>query len=446
MRIPWKRQQDTDETPKPKRKKQPRQRYRRSEPLTVKSLWSEYLKKGWKYALFLTLVWGNLVGSVVANEYFDDTEADARALLVSRSEMSWVAPDKRVERRKELAKSLLVMDQNGMTTDIHNGASDNVPKNEILREIKEMAQTGDSIQLDTTRYGYTDNTLVYLIPLLLATLCIASIMTSIKYIYRSALRYEFYADLPWKRGWPFLFLALEPLLIPLMIISAVQMFARKPTNQENEADPEFEFDNDPEGAREYYFTLRSGEWLAFITDRKVAIEERLAELKARTKAIMTERGQLQAEQRELNKSDVTVDIPDADSIQAEFDSILAQPSVQGVQVGEDDTTLNIFVKARFTMPDGKKYDLGDWAIVINGSGLTTVELRRGTKRDWHVLGHPIYRLGDGVFCFGARIITINTFMKEGRISEAILQAVAGLNSINEADVPSVPSAFKEATD
>jgi hypothetical protein len=59
---------------------------------------------------------------------------------------------------------------------------------------------------------------------------------------------------------------------------------------------------------------------------------------------------------------------------------------------------------------------------------------------------PIYRNGDGSFCFGQTTEVVNGFLAKNELSTAMIIAVEAIHSVNSDDQHLIPQAFKVATD
>ena len=416
--------------------------YRR-EDLTLKKLWQQYLKKRTITALIYIVWFTFCFGTIFMPDDSDyNSAADARGRIVAGSVMHDLPQSARTAARKQFGHALLETYARGVATDIRSGSDTPEHTASVFDQVNRMANTGEPVRLDTRHQGFSDHPWNTISRYLMVFGGLIALALSVRYSFRTLVKAEFLADLPWKRGWPFVFAALMPPLWPVFAISALRMHnanSSTGTKAEEEQAEEYAFEADESAARTFYFDLRFGKWQDFVSDRLKAIQSRLDELAVRAKARQTERGQLTAEQRNLEAFDVTADAPDSTKVEQEFQTILEHPSVHGInKVG---SRLHVYVKARFTH-DGLLYDLGDWVIKVSTSGLTTEEVRTGTKVAWHVFAHPIYRVDDGVFCFGHRRTTIDSLLERSQIAEAITLAVTCLGSINPDDLALIDKAFK----
>lgn len=415
---------------------------RRTEPLTIKDLWGRYLKtnprlKAWMVvSLVLALAW---IPMVILPDYDDyNAAADARGQLAQRFRLEGTSPSDRPAVRKALARSLLNLREVGLSSTLDEAGKEGFEA-EVLEQIKHTRQTGEMPRFDTAHKwpdGMTAFGFNYLLALPLAVVT----LYGLRYADRCKLQRERVIDLPWKRGWPFLFIVLSPVLIPIMAVSLIRLLLHKETSPAAvKKEQTYNFPSNIEGARKSYMALRSGEWRDFVKDRLTEIEKRLSELVINMERELQERNMLMGEQRKLKTASTSHNPASEIELAAEFELIRSHPAV--LDLATQNGNLNVLVQARF-VHEGITYDLGDWELIIRQTGFTTVEVRTGTKVDWHFWAHPIYRLPNGEFCFGATQAGITALLLENKICDAVLLAIECLCNINEKDFENLPAAFK----
>ena len=421
---------------------------KRDTPLTVKDLWSRYLKENprlkWTLAL-LMVMWAGWIPGVFI---FPDNKpynaaADARGNLVQMFELEATPPAERPKVRKKLADALLNLQEAGIGNKMNDAAQGEL-KDVVIGKVRQTRETGQPLQLDSSHRGLSSSVeipLSYLAVLPFATIT----LLGWRYLDRCKLQAERAIDLPWKRGWPFVFVALcFWVLVPAMLVSLARQYrASKRTSKADAAkevkEQTYTFNHDPDAARKLYFELRSGKWQDYVRDRLAQIEQDIKLLVQNILREQAQRNALMGEQERLQGVEASHDPATTEELTEEFDYILKHEAVHGIAV--DGSDLLILVKARFAL-NGVTYDLGDWEVRISRTGFRTRELRTGTKVDWHFWAHPIYRLPDGQFCFGATAVEISLKIARNQLAQAAVLAADSLCAINAKDYQHVPVAFK----
>ena len=419
------------------------------EQMSLAALWDQYIRRSGMLGFMATWVsiWPLLVGIwlVVPDSSSYNNAADARVRIVQSLAMSDLPANQQVAERKIFAGDMLNVYLRGINSDIETGGDTGPHTAAILSELRAAQQTGRPIKLDTAHQTWRDHLPGIAERLALLLYCCLMLRVTLLYTVATMQRVEYLADLPWHHVWPLAVVVLSPALIPSYIISAVRLayvkrFIADETASEEGVSTDFEVDED--AARQLYFDLRFGDWRDRVRDRKEAIEERIAEIIAITRANHRERSELQAERRNLDEFDIQTSSPDSETVHDEFETLLADPWIHGLNV--DDEELVAFTRSRF-LYQGVVYDLGDWAVRVSTRGIKAIELRSGVKVAWHMM-HPIYRNGDGSFCFGMTTEVVNELLAKGELSRAVIIAVEAIHSVNPEDQFLIPDAFKVATD
>lgn len=418
----------------------------RREDMTLSELWKHYVKVRSKWFITFVGVYIVFFCLITVPRYGDqNAAADARGRIVQSMRMEHLPPEQRPAARKKLSSELLSSFQAGILSDVNYGADTPAHGNAVFGQLVRSQKYGTPVELDTAHQNWTQHLDDVAQRFCIVIFVILSLVASAAYGLRTVVRHEYLVNLPWKKGWPILFMTLLPILWPFLIVSVIRFqrvewegdsFAKEEKPQEA-----FSFVADEAAARQLYFDLRFGDWQKFVSDRRAAIDKRLEALATSARMRQQERSGLQAEMSRLEDFDITVDSSDSADVAAEFQKLLDEPRIIGLS--REGKSLLIHTAARYDY-QGTTYDLGDWLITVSTSGLKTKEVRRGTKPAWHGGVPPVYRYDDGSFCFGTRKPTIDKRLLEGNISGAIIMAVDCLNAVNDADRELVPEAFEVA--
>lgn len=312
-----------------------------------------------------------------------------------------------------------------------------------------------------------------LLLIFLGGLAVFSAIVFITYACQTVDRSEFLLDLPWKRVWPFFFVAFTafPLGLPFYIVSAIRLARHEEeapvdteelgivaVNVEEHADAEIhqagmrKFYSSPNAALATYIEFRTKGWQDSLRNAREAAqnelneaESKLRKLSEKLRSAQARLNTARAQLKELNEREdpqKPEDVPDLMHLNEEFERLMKLPGVQGVRVINGQ--IGVLVMARLEY-DGKTYDLGDWEIRFGGAfnEFTSMRLRSGTRSTWHG-GYPSYILRNGEFCFGPRLGAITQYVSTGKFLEALDLAVDCMQSVNPEDRFMIPEAFKEA--
>lgn len=314
---------------------------------------------------------------------------------------------------------------------------------------------------------------------LLATLALMSCAGSLCYANECSDCKEFIADLNLRKPSHVLFLLCTPLLWPFYPISLIEMHldTRRRRIRDREARAiattstgELDitgdvmgrlvaaldsvnattrsaetFVDDREGALEVYHRICSRLAVAHVEQRKKKLSEQIEDLDQEaadfSKAMRNttqKRTKAKADLLALKKLDAADSVPDRETAEAQFNRLVALNGVN--EVWPLDNGIGLLVRARLDY-EGKRYDLGDWKLLVTDCSVDAYEIRKGTRPEWPTYEYPAYRYGNGRFCFGQRHPEMNDRCQSGHLLEAAIIAVECLNSVNDADLKKVPKAF-----
>jgi hypothetical protein len=139
---------------------------------------------------------------------------------------------------------------------------------------------------------------------------------------------------------------------------------------------------------------------------------------------------------------------DQEKLESEFAQICGFSKVIDLSL-ESNGVIKVILTARYNM-HGTWYDLGDWAITFGARLLftnkeaplfLTTEIRTGIRSDRISSGPPVYRIGEGRFCFGDNLSIIKSHMLAGRYPQAIQLISYGLSTITPMHESLVPGTF-----
>lgn len=210
------------------------------------------------------------------------------------------------------------------------------------------------------------------------------------------------------------------------------------------------FVDDREGALEAYHRICSELAVGHVERRKQKLGEQIeafgreaTELSDRMRQTQRARTKAKADLQALENLSPTHSVPDRETAQTQFNRLVSLEGVEQVWPLEDG--IGLLVKARLKYED-KRYDLGDWKLLVTDKRVDAYEVRSGIRTGWSMYDYPAYRYGEGKFCFGMRHPEMNERCKSGHLLEAAIIAVECLNSVNDEDLKKVPQAFKLAAE
>jgi hypothetical protein len=251
-----------------------------------------------------------------------------------------------------------------------------------------------------------------------------------------------------------------PLGWPFYLVSAIRLraFQKKRQAERNQpeldetssqpiAPPEVVFEDQPEIACELYVRLRQGGWERYLAEE---LHDLRAEEKQTSNKLRSSGQALQKLQAELN--DIRVrqnrialsygefnhDLDEA-AVRAEFAEICKFRGVVAVRVRDKKLSVRVNVRVPYKR---KRYDLGDWELLITPESFYDECLRSGAKEGADHAS-PIYHMDDG-FCFGDTRSVVLEHLAKGQVAQAVEMLVNALHSFNsETDREKIPRYFKE---
>lgn len=272
----------------------------------------------------------------------------------------------------------------------------------------------------------------------------------------------FLADLPFATayGW-FLFFAMYAGWI-VLAISAIRMksYFRRKTQEEQQKALEHdesveevtyedlnanhgEFD---ENSLAYYVKYADSIYQRKIKKLKDSIkdyEEDLCEQGDEIRRIQYDLAKVKAELNEL-KEIGSPKITDREMIET-LEAIKAMRGVVSMNLSEDTNNPKLIIDIHVRIPyKGETYDGGDYKVEIAGIGFNAVCVRPGTKSTWPHGKYPDYRYeSERRFCFGTRAASIQRYLTEYQLREAIILIVDCLHSTGDQKTTAmVPSCFR----
>lgn len=399
------------------------------------------------------LVWGLAAGIIMQPSPDLEYRAQLRALF----EFSDLPATQRPAERKELAKWLLFLQGQGVRTDVIGGwgtlysgdeklkASESGALDQDIAVLRRVAATGETPAYPEPSNQILDKITQHL-PLLAWSIALLHLGLPLHlYASFSARQKAYLVDLPWRAVWPvaLVMLTIVPLGLPFYVVSVLRMHVVR----RHEPPELLAYKNDPPAGKQAYALLRTAKWQEYLTAHMTEVNKLLDGVEG---TLQTLGERLRNEQRTRNTLISEMDkiaslreqgreTPEPRTIDDEFGELLRTPGVTGA--GAADGCLSVLVCARFAHEE-TIYDLGDWDIQVSPiRGLRAVELRAGVRPDWPFGRYPVYRLGDGSFCFGEHSAEIGAAMKQGRILEAVQLAVMYIQSVNVEHRTDIEKAF-----
>lgn len=441
-------------------------RTRRREPLSFRTFWYG-LEEAW-VAAGLFVVIGSLVGLFAVGVIYsnNNTYASDRAhyeeMTISDGSRGKDLSEATRKERKEIARDLLDYEKQNESFD------QTVFTDYELGQIKNMAETGEPLELDTHRNKFGDYfRFVYLFPGLPIAWLLLSVALMLAYwddqIDRTGRRF---ADLPWRKRWPWICTILfGPVWWATMSISAIRMrndvippnpevrhrvrIDETDTGEKVIAWPHYTMDTTT--SQRMYVDMRVTGTRKHRKQRvkgiKRSIEIARSRMRQSSEDLRLERQQiarLEAEQRELQRMiDAGEDSIPEDVAQQEFDKITALPEVIGFQVVGN--TVELIVRA-ITQYKGASYYIADFRVEIGADTeyANAYRIKSGVLPTWGG-SYPVYG-GGGSFCFGDRSTLIAKYLEKSQYYEATVLIIDCVRSVNEHHLPDIPYAFTKLSE
>lgn len=406
-------------------------------------------------SMFVIMV---IVG-VMAAGFESDNVHQHNQLMNARAHMVNVFNAKNVSPadRKTLARNALQLTDSGLDlSSIDNGTTDYNQELVEINELEKVASSGDRLRLYVSFKNWSGFYHTTLPLLVIGDLLLMSLVAFLIYAVEAQDRGEYLIDFKWKEVWPVFFVlaTMLPIGWGFYLVSWFRLHRLEVGDDEQTYDGEavvvvqpVRFKSAPAEARRFYIELREHLWRkrmeGQIEELRVKSEEHseaLRKLGDKIRETQGNKGEVEAEIRRLESLDIdSLEIPEREHLNAEFDRLLALPGVKGVRVKADCVSLLLHARLEYK---GRKYDLGDWDIRVGQRDqMVTRELRSGVNSDWGG-GAPVYRISGG-FCFGSREYLIERHLAKGQLLEAVELAVDAMQSVNDEDVDCIHDAFRE---
>lgn len=461
--------------------------YRRRRPISS-SRFFDTVGDGIAAAAFFCVVVGFIAGVVFALvvDSANASASDNRTFMNMLNSSGTGEPDLSSDgstRRQEFARQFVNINDATSVGYDYLALSD-----DQWKQAKMVADTGKPAKLDTDKMHFMsvfDGWLKF--AWILGFMTILGIGALIKYADSNG--YDGYywadpktriADLPWKSQlWPWLItLVLGPVFWVTMAVSAALLHwtpyeAEREEREEHDPWPdrrddvraiteavmgdlftdtvkgrtiEKTYPSSPVAARDSYVSIRTHAALEYRDRALNEARENLSYYERNARSLGESLRETQGSINELRatckrlEETAGADAPvSPDLAGEEFDRIAQLPGVISTQAVNGG--LRVIVRAQRLYKEAL-YDLGDWRIDIaaDTAHIRARELRSGVRRNWNG-NYPVYRLGEGNFCFGDREYIIDEHLRKGQYLEALAIAVESLNGVNKGDRKSIPDAF-----